>query len=98
VIKLQKNTKTLPAWQAYQSLYYDRKLKTLADEAYTSYIKDIPEGTKPKGRLAILGEVAREQLQNETPEVKAEVEDYRVKLKEDVEDPSKIDQIEAYQR
>jgi hypothetical protein len=88
----------LPAWQAYQTLYYDRKLKTLADDAYTRHIKDIPEGTKPKGRLTILGKVTREQLQNETPEVKAEVEEYRAKLKEDVEDPSKIDQIEAYQR
>jgi hypothetical protein len=98
VIKLQnKTTKLLPAWQAYQTLYYEEKLKTLVNEAYSKHIAEVPEGTKRKARLAILGEIAREQLQNETPEVKAEVEEYRTKLK-DEEEPLKKDQIDAYQR
>jgi hypothetical protein len=99
MIKLHKNnTKLLPAWQAYQTLYYEEKLKPLVDEAYSRRTENLPEGTKPKGRLAIIGEIAREQLQNETPEVIAEVEEYRTKLKEEVEGPSKADKIAVYQR
>ena len=97
VIKLQKNTKLLPAWQAYQTLYYEKKLKPLVEEAYSRRTENLPEGKKPKGRIAIIGEIAREQLENETPEVKAEVEEYRTKLK-DEEEPLKKDQIDAYQR
>lgn len=97
VIKLQKNTKLLPAWQAYQTLYYEKKLKPLVEEAYSRRTENLPEGKKPKGRIAIIGEIAREQLENETPEVKAEVEEYRMKEKE-VEDSSTLDKNTVYQR
>jgi hypothetical protein len=98
VIQLQKNPKLLPAWQAYQSLYYEQKLKPLVDEAYKKHTDNLPEGMKPKPRVAIIGEIAREQLQHETPEVLAEVEDYRMKVKDEPEEPSLKHQIAAYQR
>ena len=79
-------------------MYYEEKLKTLVDEAYDEHIKSLPEGTKPKRRLAILGEIARENLKNETPEVIAKVENYWSKHKEELEVPSRKAQIEAYQR
>ena len=100
MIKLQKNQKKkLPAWQAYQALYYEKKLKPLVDEAYKRRTENLPEGTKPKARLAIIGEIAREQLENETPEVKAEVEEYRTNSKdEEVEDLSIDERMATCQR
>ena len=86
----------LPAWQAYQNLYYEQKLKPLIDEAYRKHIENLPEGTKPKPRVAIIGEIAREQLHLESPEVLAKVEDYCKKVKDESEEPS--DPIMAYQR
>ena len=100
VIKLQKMTKKkLPAWQAYQALYYEEKLKPLVEEAYSKRTENLPEGTKPKKQLAIIGEIARDQLQNETPEVISKVEEYHTNLKdEEVEGLSNENKMAACQR
>jgi hypothetical protein len=83
LLKIKPKTKLPKAWQTYQSLYYKDKLKALVDDAYEAYLKTVPDGTKPKIRFVIMNEVVQAEWAKETEEVKKEVEEHRLKVKEE---------------
>ena len=70
-------------WQAYQTLYYKEKLKPLVDAAYQTHLKSVPEDTKPKSRFSIMNEIVQKAWAEETEEVKAIVEEYRQKSRDE---------------
>ena len=83
LLKINVKSKTLRAWQAYQSLYYQTKLKPIVDAAYKAYLETVPPDTKPeKTCFAIMNQVVQKAFAEEMEEVKAEVEEYRQKVKE----------------
>jgi hypothetical protein len=82
LLKINVKSKVPRAWQAYQSLYYQSKLKPIVNAAYEAYLATIPPNTKPKTRFVIMNQVVQQSFAEETEEVKAEVEEYRRKLKD----------------
>ncbi|KAI0308988.1 hypothetical protein OF83DRAFT_1180146 [Amylostereum chailletii] len=61
-----------PLTQVFQRLHYDR-YKVQIKHEYAAYVKDLPEGTRPKILLAWCNARMLELLERETDEVKAEV-------------------------
>ena len=80
MIPVSKPTKIPAPWQAYQKLYYEKKLKSIVDAEYETYVKTSKEGAKVKTRIQIQTEVCRREYEKESEEVKSEVEAYRKKL------------------
>jgi hypothetical protein len=87
-----KKSKTLPDWQAYSVLYYETKVMATANEQWPAEREKLLErkanGEKMKGPPAAAPLWFRNKLvmaafQNETQEVKDEVENFRKSLPED---------------
>ena len=57
---------------------YKDKLRPTVRERYQQQLQAVREGTKPPDRLTILIDTAMEFLEAETPEVKAEIEQFRL--------------------
>jgi hypothetical protein len=82
VLKLGGTPKLVHPWQAYQNKFYNTKLRPKVEEAWNEYLKQVPEGQKPKKTLfEIRNQVVRELYENETDEVKQEVEEHRKQMK-----------------
>ncbi|KIJ92075.1 hypothetical protein K443DRAFT_13876, partial [Laccaria amethystina LaAM-08-1] len=82
VLKLGANQKLLHGWQAYQHLYYE-SFKADIESEYESYIKECEvTKEKPKTRFEFRNEACQKRFAEETEEVKAEVEEYQVKLRD----------------
>ena len=81
-LKLGVNTKLLVGWQAYQHLYYE-SFKAEIDEAYKSYVETCQASEqKPKTAFEFRNEACQKRYAAETEAVKAEVEEYRKKLRD----------------
>lgn len=84
VLKLSSTPKLVQPWQAYQNKFYDAKLKPKVEEAWNRYLSEVPEGQKPaKTLFEVRNRVVRELYENETDEVKQEVEEHRKRMKAD---------------
>jgi hypothetical protein len=79
---LSTTPKLVHPWQAYQNKFYSTKLKPKVDEAWKEYLNQIPEGQKPgKTLFEIRNHVVQKLYEEETDEVKQEVEEHRKKMK-----------------
>ena len=71
----------LQPWQAYHALAYLSKWKVVIDEKWDTYrtewISDHPDSKPPKSRFQMMVEFMKEKYAEETPEMKAECEEYR---------------------
>ncbi|EDR04482.1 uncharacterized protein LACBIDRAFT_304605 [Laccaria bicolor S238N-H82] len=82
ILKVKAKPKMLQAWQAYHALTYQTKWKPFIQERWTAYQEEWatehPEESKPaKGRFQIMVEFIKEKYAGETPEIRAECEEYR---------------------
>ncbi len=83
---MQKHTRLPAVWQVYQRLYYQDKLKAVVDTEYNTYLKSHegeahdPSALK-KERLSIQNRIMKVLYDQETEEVKAEVERHRKELR-----------------
>lgn len=98
VIKINKNARLVPAWQTYVNLYYEEKLKALVEKAYTDHLASLGEGQNPKPKVAIMGEVARAMLEQESDEIKEEIEIHRQKVKNEPDNITTSKGLESLQR
>ncbi|KIL55651.1 hypothetical protein M378DRAFT_90593 [Amanita muscaria Koide BX008] len=101
VIPVEKPTKLLGTIQAYQKLYYEKKLKPLIDTAYKENVAKA-KGTneKPRARLVIQNEIVRAEFSKESDEVKAEIEQYRQSLRAElpVDDQQTLEKYQKWVR
>ena len=74
LLNLTKPTRKKSAWQAYQSLYYSRKLKPIVESVYQEYKSWLADGEVAVSELAFRNRKCQELLGLESEEVKAEVE------------------------
>lgn len=84
-LKLKKKRK-MQAWQAYHAMTYQSKWKTVIDEEYETYLKDQQDSNSENGpamtRFAYMNAFMRNKFEEETEEMKAEVEKYRLEADE----------------
>jgi hypothetical protein len=91
--------KLVQPWQAYLNKFQDTKLKQDIDDAWQDYIKEVPEGENPdKTQFEVRNKVARRLYEDETLEVKQEVEEHRQKMREKKSAPDIVDRSRAFQR
>lgn len=57
---------------------FKEKLRPTVQERYSQQLINVPEGSKPPDRLSVFIDTAMEFLEQETDEVKAEVERFRL--------------------
>lgn len=89
----------LAAWQAYQSLYYEKKLKAVVEQRWAEYLAELPEGAEPKmSRVQMSTKVAIEKFDSEEQDVKDEVKAYRQKQPEAPEELGDAERIQEYAR
>jgi hypothetical protein len=81
-----KKTKTLPDWQAYSRLYYDKKLKEVVEEEWPAEREEILARKEEGGKdvkapeaapLWFRNKIAIRLFKDETSEVKEIIEKYR---------------------
>jgi hypothetical protein len=72
-------------------------LKGPAEKAYADHLASLGEDEKPKPKVAIFGEVARTMLENESDEIKEEIEKYRQTVKNEPENMTMLGKLKAYQ-
>lgn len=88
----------MPApWQAYQKLYYEKKLKAIVDKEYAEYLKTVKEGEKPKTRIQIQTEISRREYGKESEQVQLMVEEYRMGLMPEDANQSEEQRVQRYQ-
>jgi hypothetical protein len=79
---LSTTPKLVHPWQAYQNKFYSTKLKPKVEEVWEEYLNHVPEGQKPgKTLFEIRNQVVQKLYEEETDEVKQEVEEHRKKMK-----------------
>ena len=82
LLKLGTNSKLLHGWQAYQHLYYE-SFKAEVNDEYQSYLETCKGSEeKPKTAFEFRTEACQKRYAAETEAVKAEVEEYRAKLRD----------------
>lgn len=94
-------TKKLQPFQAYSKLYHKEKLKTILDEKFKEHQQTVTP-TERKSRFAFTNGLTKEMYEEETDEVKAEVEHYQkrladgkvIKLEDNDEDDEPVDDDE----
>jgi len=79
--------KKLPAWQAYSKLYYEKKVKEVVDAQWkVKYVAENPDHDEtlsvPPAPLRFRNQIIRQLYEQETDDVKDEVETSREKLGE----------------
>lgn len=86
VLKIKAKPKMLQDWQAYHALTYESQWKPHVDKEWEKYKArwevENPDEKPPKKRLQIMVEFMKEKFKNETEEMKARCEEYRVARKE----------------
>jgi hypothetical protein len=99
-LKLSATPKLAQPWQAYLNKFQDSKLKPNIEEAWQQYLSGVPEGEKPKiTQFEIQNNIARKLYEKETPEVKQEVQEHRLKMRDaGTMDTSTIDRNKSFQR
>ena len=98
VIKINKPARLVPAWQTYVNLYYEEKLKAAVEKAYADQFTSLGEGKNPKPKVVIMGEVARAMLEEESDEIKEEIENHRQKVKNEPDDTTTSKKLGSLQR
>ena len=98
VIKIKTLNKLPAEWQAYQTLYYEQKLKALVDSRYKAYCNGLEPGKTPQSRISFQTEVVRAEYWKETPEVRAAVQKHRQQLKTASKAESTPDKLAAFQK
>jgi hypothetical protein len=84
ILKLSPPPKLVHPWQAYLNKFQTDRLKEPIDDAWEDYIKGVPDGEAPKKtQFEVRNKVAQRLYEDETPEIKQEVEEHRQKMKED---------------
>lgn len=82
VLKLSAVPKLVQSWQAYQNKYYDSTLRPKVEEAWKQYLSEIPEGQKsPKTLFEFRNQLVQKFYEDETDDVKREVEEHRLAMK-----------------
>ena len=94
----------LQKWQAYHRYRqtYDETWKMTLEKVWTDYKSqweaENPEITIPRTKhLEVINEYIKKEFEDESPEKKQEVEDYRKRLKDDVDEVLDEDQNVNYQ-
>lgn len=83
ILKLSTAAKLVQPWQAYLNKFQHTKLKKKIEDAWRDYRKGVPNGEKPEKTLfEIRNKVARELYEEESTEVKREVENHRRIMRE----------------
>lgn len=83
ILKLSATPKLVQPWQAYLNKFQDTRLKQDIESAWQDCIEQEPEGKKPKKtQFEVRNKVAKSLYEQETPEVKQEVEEHRQKMRE----------------
>lgn len=104
-----KTKKQLPLWQAYSTLYYQKKLKDTIQASWKElYLRDNPEHDEdapiPAVSLGYQNQKMRELYDSEMAEVKAKVEAFQQSSKDEGEyvdeweDDDEIDEEERQRR
>ena len=86
VLKIKSKPKMLQGWQAYHALTYESLWRPHVDKEWENYKAgwevENPDEKPPKKRLQIMVEFMKEKFKNETEEMKACCEEYRLARKE----------------
>ena len=69
-----KKKKHWQPYQAYSHLYYKRRLRSIITNAYIEYLVEVPDGEEADSLFKFRNRALRSMLENETSEVKAEVD------------------------
>ena len=69
-----KKKKRWQPYQAYSHLYYKRRLRSIITNAYIEYLVEVPDGEEADSLFKFRNRALRSMLENETSEVKAEVD------------------------
>jgi hypothetical protein len=77
ILRLTKSRMLQPT-QAYSRLYYNSKLKEIVDKEYKEHTDNTPKDQQEQ-RVAFTAKLLEKLLNEETDEVRAEVEAYRKK-------------------
>jgi hypothetical protein len=75
----------------YSHLYYEKKLEQIINHDYMEYLAELPEGTESEKIVSFCNHCLHQLYDEETDEVKAEVEAFRqnsslLKEEQEVED------------
>jgi hypothetical protein len=81
VIPVRKAAKRPASWQAYQKKYWT-KLKDIVDVEFNKYLENLSKGEKPKPKIQFQTEIVRREYDNETEDVKVEIEKHIQSLKD----------------
>jgi hypothetical protein len=86
VLKIKSKPKMLQSWQAYHALTYESIWKLHVDKEWEKYKAEWevenPNEKPPKKRLQIMVEFMKGKFDNESEEMKARCEEYRLARKE----------------
>ena len=85
-------------WQAYLNKFQDTKLKELIDDAWQEHLSEVPDAEKRKTKFEIRNRVAQKMYEKETDEVKKEVEEHRLKMRDSSSDVDTVDRNKNFQR
>ena len=92
ILNLKSKPKVLQGWQAYQALTYQREWKPDGDKAWEEYKTQWgskhPDEKLEKTRFQIMIDFMKEKFAQAMPEILKQVEDYRMKVKEESPVPS----------
>lgn len=97
VLKLSTAPKLVHPWQAYLNKYQNTKLKQPIKDAWQEYLKGVPEGQKQEKTLfEIRNKLAQKLYNEESAEVKQEVEEHQKKMRES-KSASEVEQNRSFQ-
>lgn len=94
--KLDLSGKKKNKWQhsqAYSHLYYHSKLKAIVDEEYAEYCTSLPLDVEPEKIFTWRNRRVRELYENESDDVKAEVEELRNKSTPSTKEMKAVDDM-----
>ncbi|TDL13702.1 hypothetical protein BD410DRAFT_734978 [Rickenella mellea] len=78
ILRLRGLPRIKAAYQVYSDLYYKDKLKAMVDESYAEHEEAArEEGTKPEKKIAFRNRLVMQAFEDETDQVKEEVEKAR---------------------
>jgi hypothetical protein len=82
-LNLSSTPKPPQPWQAYLNKFQETKLKNYIDDAWQEHLNEVPAGEKPtKTLFEVRNRVAQKMYEKETPQVKQEVEEHRLKMRD----------------
>jgi hypothetical protein len=98
VLKLAATSKLVQPWQAYLNKFQDTKLKCNIEDAWKYYLYDAKARKPEKTKFEIQNRVAQGLYEDETDDVKQEVEEHYQKMRHSRIMPDTTDRNKVFQR